>query len=300
LAFVESENPWRPAEVVAEVNSRVGLGLELVALDDQVGGTSGAAYVRGLDGREFALTRTKTDVALMRLTAEVLELAKGRGLPVPSHVVVVALNDGYVAVVQERLRGRRPTSVDVERVEAMVAMNERFADLLLERPDVPPPAAFPRDVDVWQDTLGRYDARSRRLLGKLSTLAEVRPGEMVGSDLVHTDYTLGNVLYDDHGAVSAVVDWNRGVARGDRRFALIGTRHNLREEAALYGVRPEAITRLDEIIRSTIDPVLLRQFSSFWAAYNLHTSIENHFPANRVESDLQYAEAIVCDSESMP
>ena len=103
--------------------------------------------MRGSDGREFALTRTKTDVALMRLTADVLDLAKRRGVPVPAHEVVLALSDGYVAVVQQRLPSRRPTSVDAERVEAMVAMNERFADLLSERPDVPPPSALPTEPD---------------------------------------------------------------------------------------------------------------------------------------------------------
>ncbi|MEV5960983.1 phosphotransferase [Kribbella sp. NPDC051952] len=289
LAFVESENPWRPTEVVAEINLSVDLGLKLVGLDDLVGGTSGAAYVRSSDGREFALTRTKTEVKLMRLTAEILELAKSHGVPVPSHEVVLELSDGYVAVVQERLPGRRPTSVNAERVDAMVAMNERFADLLLDRPDVPPPVAFPSG-DAYLDTLGSYSARSRRLLGELAALS---PGEMASDDLVHTDYTLGNILYDDNGDISAVVDWNRGVARGDRRFALIGTRHNLPEEAALYGVLPEAITRLDEIIRATIDPDLLKIFSSLWAAHNLHTSIKNNFTADRIEHDLQYVEAIV-------
>jgi hypothetical protein len=142
----------------------------------------------------LVLTRTKTDIGLMRLTAEVLELAKRGGLPVPAHEAVAELSDGYVAVVQERLPGRRPMS---------------------------------------------------------------------------------------------------GAARGDRRFAVIGTQFCLQEEASQYGVEPAAIARLDEIIRATIEPDLLRTFKAHWAAHNLHVSIENHFQTGRIEQDLRYAESIV-------
>jgi hypothetical protein len=32
---------------------------------------------------------------------------------------------------------------------------------------------------------------------------------------MHPDYTLGNVLFS-HGEITGIVDWNGGIARGDR------------------------------------------------------------------------------------
>ncbi|WP_405058443.1 hypothetical protein OG474_37710 [Kribbella sp. NBC_01505] len=128
LAFRETESPWRPTEVVEELNAHLHLQLELVGLDDLVGGTSGAAYLQGPDGRQFVLTRTSADADLMRLTAEIIALAKQHGFPVPSHEAVLPLRDGHTAVLQERLPGSRPTTVTADRVAAMVTMNEQVRE----------------------------------------------------------------------------------------------------------------------------------------------------------------------------
>ena len=79
VEFTLSENPWAPTAVLAEINERTGSDLELVGLADQVGGTSSAAFVRWPDGRQAALTRTTTPLAVMRQTARVLGDARRAG-----------------------------------------------------------------------------------------------------------------------------------------------------------------------------------------------------------------------------
>ena len=122
-------------------------------------------------------------------------------------------------------------------MDAMVAMNERFAHLLTDRPDVPLPAAFPTSDgggDRWEETLGHYSDRTRRVLKRLHEIEGGEPYVMAGNDLLHTDYSLGNVLFDDNGQISGIVDWNFGADRGDRRYALLAIRANLVNEGAWY------------------------------------------------------------------
>lgn len=38
VEFTDSENPWAPTAVVAEINARNGCGLEVVGLAEQTGG----------------------------------------------------------------------------------------------------------------------------------------------------------------------------------------------------------------------------------------------------------------------
>jgi aminoglycoside phosphotransferase (APT) family kinase protein len=295
LEFQLSENPWAPTAVISEINDRWGCGLELVGLADQVGGTSSAAFVQWPDGRQAALTRTTTALVMMQQTARVLGEARARGLPVPRHDLVVELWDGYVAVVQERLPGRQVAEVSVAVVDAFVGMNERFAGLLTDHHDVAPPPAFP-DVALadygWGDTLGRHSDRSRRLLRRLLELDGGRPFQMAGDDLVHTDFSLENVLFDEQGRVSGVVDWNQGAARGDRRFALI-PRLGVHEHPA---VRSDALDRLDQVL-ATIEPPLLRIYRAHWHVLHAHYAISNRLDEARIDADLLAAERFL-DSAS--
>lgn len=294
LEFTDSENPWAPTAVIAEINERTGSGLEVVGLAEQTGGTSSAAFVRWPDGRKGSLTRTKTPLDRMRQTADVLSMVQSHGLPVPRHDLVIELHDGCVAVVQERLPGNHAGRVDASVIDAMVAMNERFANLLVDRPDVPPPSAFSRfgtGDQPWDGTLGRYSDRSRRLLRQIRDIGPDGSYEMTGADVVHTDYSLGNVLWDEQGQISGVVDWNFGIARGDRRFALLGMRFHLATEGDQYEGQQAAIDRLDEILATTIDPALLRIYWAHWSVHRVHWSIHNGFLSDRIDHDLSFAES---------
>lgn len=293
IEFRLAENPWAPAAVVAELNERHGCGLELIGLSEQLGGVGSAAFVRWPDGRESALVRTKTPLHRMRQTAEVVELARAAGIPAPRHEFVVQLGDGAVAVVQERMPGRHATRIDAGVTDAMVAMNNRFAHLLADRPDIPYPAAFPTpDHNPWEQTLGQYSDRSRKVLRRVRELDGSEPYAMTGDDLVHTDYSLGNVLFDEGGQISGVVDWNFGADRGDRWYALLGMRSNLRNEGDGYQGTPKALARLEEVLSTQIDPELMRIYLAHGAVHGVHISIRDfpHRP-DRIERSLEAAES---------
>jgi aminoglycoside phosphotransferase (APT) family kinase protein len=292
IEFRLSENPWSPTAVVEEINARTGSGLVVTGLADQVGGVSSAAFVVWPDGRESAITRAQIPLALMRLTAEALNAAREQGLPVPRQQLVLELSDGHLAVVQERLPGRHVDRLDRATATAFVATNERFAGLLRAFPQVPPPPAFPADgpgYGGFEATIGGLGERGRRALARLLELDGGHPLRMGGDDLVHTDYSPGNVLFDESGQVSGVVDWNFGAARGDRRYALIGwrwgsigqrtvgTAESLQIDAALAG----------------LDPATRRSYEAHWALFRVHRSIAQGFPSDRIDSELAFAEDVM-------
>lgn len=265
--------------VVEEVNERGGCGLTFVGTADH-GESGGAAFVRWPDGRPGVVTRSPIPIGQARLTGDVLAELRSGGLPVPQYDAVVELPDGTAAIVQERLPGEPARRVDVSVIEAMLALNERFAGLLAGRHDVPVPplylrqsgAEFPR-----HETLAGYDARSRRLLARILEVGAAEPHEMTGDDLVHTDFTVPNVLFDESGLVTGVVDWNFGIARGDRHFGLIKLRFDLTwsaldltgdERLAMQGAIERVDAALDEL-----DPVLLRMYWAHRTLYQLHWAI---------------------------
>ena len=257
-----------PAQLVAEVNDRAGCDLSLVGVAEH-GVSGGAVYVRWPDGRDGVITRSPASVARMEQTAEVLAEARAAGLPVPRHDLVVELGD-VVALVQERLPGAPTSRVDADVIDAMVAMNERFAGLLASRPEVPiPPLCLQRGGlgESKHQVLENHSSRSRRLLHTIYEIGGKEPHEMSGDDLVHPDYTFGNVLYNDRGQVSGVVDWNWGIGRGDRHLALVRIYIDLFWSTLYPGsVHQSAFTRLDEIVEGLIDPHVLRMY---WAHITL-------------------------------
>jgi aminoglycoside phosphotransferase (APT) family kinase protein len=292
IEFRLSENPWAPTAVVEQINARTGSGLVVTGLAQQVGGVSSAAFVTWPDGRQSALTRPRTSLALMQVTATVLNEARRQGLPVPTHELILDLGDGYLAVVQERLPGHHVDMLDQTTVAAFVATNERFAGLLRRHPQVPPPPAFPPDgpgYGAFEDTIGGYGRRGRRILARLLELDGGQPLRMRGDDLVHTDYSPGNVLFDDEGRVSGVVDWNFGAARGDRHYALVGLRWG---SVGVRTIRPDEMNRIDAVL-AELDPALRRSYEAHWATYQVHRSITEAFPSDRIAADLAFAEEVM-------
>jgi len=263
--------PGRPGirGLVWRINQRAGCGLVHLG-DADSGETAGAAYVRWPDGRRSVVTQATVSAARMRQTADVLELARHRGLLVPRHELTVELDNGVVAVVQERLPGTQASHVDAEGVDALVAVNDWFAGLLADRPDVPiPPLNLSRagTGDPRHEMVDRYSDRSRRLLRRIRELGAASPAEMTGTDLVHPDFTVPNVLFDDASQVTGVIDWNNGAARGDRNFALVKLLFDLTWDAASPAgghqhVQAGAPDRLQTLLHQTIAPHLLRLY---WA-----------------------------------
>lgn len=292
LEFRLSENPWAPTAVVEEINRRTGSGLAVTGLADQVGGVSSAAFVAWPDGRQSALTRPRIPLHSMQLTSTVLNDVRARGLPVPEHQLVLELGDGYLAVVQERLPGHHVEVLDQTTAAAFVAANERFAGLLHRHPQVPRPPAFPSDgpgYGPFEDTVGGYGRRGRRLLSRLLEVDGGEPLRMTGDDLVHTDYSPGNVLFDDAGRVSGIVDWNFGAARGDRNYALIGLAWG---SVGRRTIKAAEQCQIDSVL-AVLAPPLRRSYEAHRAVHRVHHAITEGFPADRVNSDLAVAEEIM-------
>ncbi|WP_084678104.1 aminoglycoside phosphotransferase family protein [Actinopolymorpha alba] len=259
-------------EFVREVNAQTGGDLRLIGLPDQ-GMVSDAAYVRWPDGRAGVLTRSILSPDALHSIAEVLAVASAHGVPVPRYELITPLSQG-AAIVQQRLPGSPPRHIDPSIVDAMVAVNESFAGLLADWPQVEVPQLHLRQSgEGWclHETLQRYDDRSRRLLGWIQDVATTGPNQLTGNDLVHWDFVPGNVLFDPTGAVTGVVDWFT-IARGDRHFGLLKPRFYLQRLAAVTPspgyptVTATAIGRLDELLDQLLEPAT---YDVYWAHWSL-------------------------------
>lgn len=240
-----------------------GYDLEIIGATDE--GQSGAAFVRRPDGREAVVTTAFATLDHMQQTARALAELRSLDIPVPIHDVLYDCGDGRVAVVQERMPGATmPTSEATSgRIDAIVGMNDRFAGLLADRPDIRLPVCHPRRPDDSViNTIGREGARARRLVrASRAALDHPDPG---GNDLLHSDLTVSNTLFDDQGRITGMIDWNDGAKRGDRRYALVKLLHTLTYSARTCADSPVAgaARHLEDLLEHRLDPVTFR---SYWA-----------------------------------
>jgi hypothetical protein len=257
--------------LLLEVNQAGGVGLEFVGR--AAAGEVGAAFVRWPDGRDGVLTRGYGSLDDLRRTAEVLDAARQHGLPVPQYQLLVELPDG-VGVVQERLPGRPPELIDRPLLDSMIALTERFAGLAA---DLPVPSMHLLESGpgfCLHESLERYDDRTRRLLGWVHEVGRDEPSGMTGDDLVHLDFHTGNLLVDDAGEITGIVDWD-GIGRGDRRFGLVTLRFDA--HVRLPGTD---LTWFDELLESSLSPAVLRLYWAHMSLRLVDWSIRHHTPAD--------------------
>ncbi|RZT19504.1 phosphotransferase family enzyme [Kribbella sp. VKM Ac-2569] len=257
-------------QLLREVNQATGAGLEFLGYAGL--GEVGAAFVRWPDGRDGVLTRGYGSLAELRRTAEVLEAARRGGLPVPQYQLLADLPDG-IGVVQERLPGRPPETVDRAFLESMIALTDHFAGLA---PDLPVPSMYLLESGpgfCLHESLQRYDDRTRRLLDWIHEVGRDEPSGMTGDDLVHLDFHAGNVL-TDAGRITGIVDWD-GIGRGDRRFALVTLRFDA--HVRLDGAD---LTWFDELLENTLNPAVLRLYWAHMSLRQVDWSIRHHTPAD--------------------
>lgn len=286
---------WFDAEhLVERTNACAGTRLKLTGLAEQ-GESGGAAYVRWSDGRPGVLTIAPGQPAELERTAEALELVRSRGVPVPEYQLVARV-DRCTVVVQERLPGAPPVRIDRATIEAIAELTERFAGLLADHPEVAHPdlhlRASGRDL-CRHDTLAGYDDRSRRLLRQIRSIGATGGDRMAGDDVVHLDFTPGNILFNNSGEVTGVVDWHgiNGLARGDRHFGLVTLRFDLAWGAALdprYPPVDQAATRHLDMLIDAIPPTLLRRYWAHMSLRMVDWTIRHHGPAD-VEHQLAFA-----------
>jgi aminoglycoside phosphotransferase (APT) family kinase protein len=163
----------------------------------------------------------------------------------------------------------------------MIALNDRCAGVLTDRPDVP-------GMDLYltrsgpgfcmHESLERYDDRTRRLLAWVREVGAQSPPVESGMDLVHPDFHPWNVLVDDRHRITGVIDWD-AAPRGDRHFALVTLLFDLargvRFSSRYAGVTAEG-TALAEDRMERIPPDAR---SRYWAHMSLRLvdwSIRHH------------------------
>jgi hypothetical protein len=79
-----------------------------------------------------------------------------------------------------------------------------------------------------------------------------------------------NMLFDPTSNISGVIDWNYGVARGDRHYGLVKLLHTLSFDAATTPAhrRPTdtAVTRVERLLNERLAPDTFRRY---WAHQTL-------------------------------
>ncbi|WP_350274203.1 phosphotransferase [Kribbella sp. HUAS MG21] len=256
--------------LVHEVNRATGAGLEYVG--PAAGGEVGAAFVRWPDDRDGVLTRGHGSLDELRRTAAALDAARAHGLPVPQYQLLAELPD-CVGVVQERLPGSPPATVDRQLLESMIALTEQFTGL---GAGLPTPSMYLLESGpgfCLHESLERYDDRTRRLLDRIHEIGRDDTDGMTGDDLVHLDYHSGNVL-TDAGRITGIVDWD-GIGSGDRHFALVTLRFD-----AHVRLPGDDLTWFDELLETTLSPAVLRRYWAHMALRQVDWSIRHHTPAD--------------------
>lgn len=280
--------------LIRSINRLAGAGLTRVGRAEH-GTLGGAIFVELRNGQPGVVTRFLGPIEDAQRTANVLDHARSHGLPLPRHYLVLKV-DHAVIVVQERLPGAPGTKATPAMVDSIVALNERFANALADRHDVPTlPMCLDRSGDPYprHEVLAAHSDRSRRILAAIKHTATQGPSAAVGHDLVHIDLTPDNVLFDDRGVVTGVVDWNLGAYRGDRWLALVKTRFE--QEWSLHATTPRpsdaaAATHLDAILDEHVPPALLRMYWAHRLLYQLHWILQSSAPSEIVNWHLDVAE----------
>ena len=285
------------ADLVAAINRLTGAGL-VVRGRSASGKLGGAVFVDWPDGRPGVVTIFQGSLDEAEAVAGLLNDLRDRGLPVPRHERVVDLGD-QVAFVQERLPAGPSRPLNPRRIDAMVEINERFAGALTHYPGVPPVEQwFRADCDGPQQIISlvpQGDHRAADVVGEIIRLT-TSPSSvqtLAGTDLVHVDLSAANVLFDADDAATAVVDWNLGTFRGNRRVALVQARF----DREWFVRRPDATTaavsaarRLDQVLEDVISPDTLRIYWAFWLRHQLSKAFRSGSEAV-IDWQLQLAES---------
>jgi hypothetical protein len=254
-------------------------GVRLVLDGPCPGGEVGAAYVHWPDGRRSVLSEGRSS------TGPLLELARAAGVPTARQELSAHI-DGIRLIVQQRLPGTPPATVDASLVRQMVAVNDRLAGLLADPPRdgatrrAARPLAPPVDLYLTEDgpgfclhaPLAAHNQSTARLLAWIHEVgAAGTPAD--GDDLVHLDFTPANVLVGN-GRITGVVDWD-GASRGDRRLDLVVLRFYLMHQA------PHLVGIVDDRLAGA-DPDRLR---AYWA----------HISLRQVDWSIRHHDAVTVD-----
>lgn len=205
------------AVALRDAVARAG-GPTLELIERLAGGAVGAWLVGWPDGHLGVLTWAPPVPAgqppgqlddVMRL----MDLAWEAGIPLPRYEAVFDVGDLGAAVIQERAFGQTPTAVSPNLVESLIDLVERRRGILAGTSfsGRPMPVYLASSGPGWclHESLRSYSTHTAALLQEIEALAGT-VDHVVGDDLVHLDYHLGNILVDPDqpGTVTAILDWD--------------------------------------------------------------------------------------------
>jgi hypothetical protein len=236
------------------VQSRIAeiTGVRLVLEGPCPGGEVGAAYVRWPDGRRSVLTAGRSR------SGRLVDQARAAGVPTAKHELTAHV-DGVRVIVQQRLPGVPPQTVDAAVVRQMLRVNDQLAGVLAGEPD-------PRPTELYltgdgpgfclHKPMAGHSPRTRRLLDQVHEVGATGT-HMIGDDLTHMDFHPGNVLVSG-GRLTGVIDWD-GATRGDRHFDLVTLRF------VLAGTAPHLLGPVDDRLALISE----RRRRAYWAHMSL-------------------------------
>ena len=243
-------------------------------------GAVGAFAVVRDDGTDWILTVASPrvpgdDERRFDDALELMELARAWGVPMPRYEAVIPLPDGSAAILQERMPGVPVTEVTAALVDHVVGLAELRRNLLVG-------TRFEgRGIDLFltrsgpgfchHEPLRTHSDATRALLARIEAIGAEYGDMLTGTDLVHLDYHLGNVLVHehDHDRVAAIVDWG-GARAGDLAVDLVLLRFDLSWRA------PTFADDVEQTLRNEIDDAT---FLRVWAHASLRLvdwSIRHH------------------------
>ena len=235
------------------------------------GGEIGAWLVRGPDGHESVLTWSPS--SQLDHTIALMDLAAAAGVPLPRYEAVVDLGDGSAAILQQRVHGHVPERVTDALVDHVIELAERRRGLLADAAQ-PAMALYLREDGpgfCLHEPLRSFSRDTSALLAAIEAVGE-RGDTAPGTDVVHLDYHLGNILVtdDEPDRVAAVIDWG-GARPGSIAVDLAILAFDLTWRA------PGAIQqRVESYLQATTDAAT---FQCMWAHASLRLldwSIRHH------------------------
>lgn len=226
---------WQAATALAELAAATGVRLGYEGWCR--GGQIGACYVRWADGHRSVLTAGPPGgLEAAQRAADLTSAARSAGVPAPRYELAAEL-PSFTVVVQELLAGTMPVTVTRRTVASMVEVTRRCRGVLADRADLTAPSLFLLTDGpgfCLHGAMASYDRRTARLLAAIEDAGAELPERLAGDDLVHFDLHPENVLVDNAGEVTGVVDWD-GAARGDGALDLMTLRFDLALRAPELG-----------------------------------------------------------------
>jgi hypothetical protein len=174
----------------------------------------------------------------------------------------VPLGDGGVVVLQEFVDGVRPGRVP-RVITSLLELADARRGMLsgTAYSDEATPLHLTEDGPGFclHGPLCDHDRRTRRLLDWIEAVGRSDGDIVVGTDLVHFDYHLGNVLaaLHDPSAVVAILDWD-GATSGDVAIDFV----ILALDLVLYGAESVLV---DQICERLIDTTTTGARRQYWA-----------------------------------